>query len=57
MKLTYKTIPYDDGEDIEGADVEMIDSSDSGVDTHNRTQWDEDCPWSEWYSAEDPVKG
>uniref|UniRef100_A0A803LCV6 Rab3 GTPase-activating protein catalytic subunit n=1 Tax=Chenopodium quinoa TaxID=63459 RepID=A0A803LCV6_CHEQI len=22
-----------------------------------RSQWDDDCPWSEWYSAEDPVKG
>lgn len=57
MKLTYKTIPYDDDDEVEGADAEIIDSSDSGVDTHSKTQWDEDCPWSEWYSAEDPVKG
>jgi len=25
--------------------------------TSNETLWDNDCPWSEWYSAEDPVKG
>jgi len=25
--------------------------------TSSGTQWDDDCSWSEWYSAEDPVKG
>jgi Rab3 GTPase-activating protein catalytic subunit len=27
------------------------------VPSHPRKQWDDDCPWAEWYSAEDPVKG
>lgn len=25
--------------------------------TSNGMQWDDDCSWSAWYSAEDPVKG
>ncbi|XP_059660903.1 uncharacterized protein LOC132307219 isoform X2 [Cornus florida] len=62
MKLTYRTLPYDDDDDgdgeIQGADVEVSESSGiPGGDTHHKTQWDDDCPWSEWYSAEDPVKG
>ncbi|GAV66569.1 Rab3-GTPase_cat domain-containing protein [Cephalotus follicularis] len=57
MKLTYRTLPYDDDNDIE-ADTENTESGGtSGSDTRNRTQWDDDCPWSEWYTAEDPVKG
>ncbi|KAK9279847.1 hypothetical protein L1049_013529 [Liquidambar formosana] len=60
MKLTYRTLPYDDDDDD---DVQRIDSEISesggnpGGEMHNKTQWDDDCPWSEWYSAEDPVKG
>ncbi|KAK2643403.1 hypothetical protein Ddye_025166 [Dipteronia dyeriana] len=57
MKLTYQTLPYDD-DDIREVDAENIESSeDRGGDSNNKTQWDDDCPWSEWYSAEDPVKG
>lgn len=60
MKLTYRTIPYDDDNDDVGADADA-DATQAGknpdADTHNRTQWDDDCPWSEWFSAEDPVKG
>ncbi|KAG2673013.1 hypothetical protein I3760_13G069700 [Carya illinoinensis] len=58
MKLTYRTIPYDDDHDLQGTDAEITEPGGSpGSDTHNRVQWDDDCPWSEWYSAEDPIKG
>ncbi|GFZ19663.1 hypothetical protein Acr_28g0003680 [Actinidia rufa] len=58
MKLTYKTLPYDDYDDVLGADIELSESGENpGGDIRNKTQWDCDCPWSEWYSAEDPVKG
>ncbi|KAA8543714.1 hypothetical protein F0562_021540 [Nyssa sinensis] len=59
MKLSYRTIPYDDDDDeIHGSDIDITESGGNpGGDTHNKIQWDDDCPWSEWYSAEDPVKG
>ncbi|XP_040941927.1 rab3 GTPase-activating protein catalytic subunit isoform X5 [Gossypium hirsutum] len=59
MKLTYRTLPNDDENDgIQDADAENAESEkmpDGG--NLNRKHWDDDCPWSEWYSAEDPVKG
>lgn len=59
MKLTYRTLPND--EDDEGVQQNDADITEAGgsprSETHNRTQWDDDCPWSEWYSAEDPIKG
>lgn len=56
MKLTYRSLPHDD--EVQGDDPDVTESEmDLGGETHNRTQWDDDCPWSEWYSAEDPVKG
>lgn len=59
MKLTYRTLPNDDENDgIQHADAENAESEtmpDGG--NRNRKHWDDDCPWSEWYSAEDPVKG
>ncbi|KAH9662048.1 Rab3 GTPase-activating protein catalytic subunit [Citrus sinensis] len=58
MKLTYKTLPYDDDDDMRGEDVENTEPTDfPGGESGTRTQWDDDCPWSEWYSAEDLVKG
>ncbi|KAL9249578.1 Rab3 GTPase-activating protein catalytic subunit-like protein [Drosera capensis] len=59
MKLTYKTLPKDDGDNyMQGSDAENSESSvDLGGDLRLKIQWDDDCPWSEWYSAEDPVKG
>lgn len=58
MKLTYRTLPYDDEDELQGADVESTESGENrGGDIRNKTQWDDDCPWSEWYSSEDPVKG
>ncbi|KAJ4840509.1 hypothetical protein Tsubulata_000446 [Turnera subulata] len=57
MKSTYRTAPYDD-DDLQSSDAEIKeDSLNPEVDTRTRTQWDDDCPWSVWYSAEDPVKG
>lgn len=61
MKLTYRTQSYDyddDDDNIHGADEIHTESGEvSEVASRNKTQWDDDCPWSEWYSAEDPVKG
>ncbi|WOH01469.1 hypothetical protein DCAR_0520853 [Daucus carota subsp. sativus] len=57
MKLTYKTILHDDENEVERPNAEVYDSNAvSGSEMHRKAQWDEDCPWSEWYSAEDPVK-
>ncbi|XP_074267812.1 uncharacterized protein LOC141591404 isoform X2 [Silene latifolia] len=63
MKLTYRTLPYnDDGDDdddympeVEAEDMES--SAKARGEVSHRSQWDEDCSWSEWYSAEDPVRG
>lgn len=59
MKLTYRSLPYDDEDDyMQEAEAENVESSAGGKgELHQRSQWDDDCPWSEWYSAEDPVKG
>ncbi|XP_015579317.1 rab3 GTPase-activating protein catalytic subunit isoform X2 [Ricinus communis] len=61
MKSTYRTILNDDDDsDIQSpaAEIEESRRNPSGdADTRNASQWDDDCPWSEWYSAEDPVKG
>ncbi|XP_076904024.1 uncharacterized protein LOC143559280 [Bidens hawaiensis] len=57
MKLTYKTLPYDDDSEVVKSEVEIDESgNDNGVDKRNKLQWDDDCPWSEWYTAEDPLK-
>ncbi|KAK7276040.1 hypothetical protein RIF29_17171 [Crotalaria pallida] len=57
MKLTYRTLPYDDN-NIEDVDAQNTKSGENlTAETSNGTLWDNDCSWSEWYSAEDPVKG
>nr|XP_043636993.1 rab3 GTPase-activating protein catalytic subunit isoform X2 [Erigeron canadensis] len=58
MKLTYKTLPYDDddNERLKSESVIAESGEDNGGDNRNKLQWDDDCPWSEWYTAEDPVK-
>ncbi|ESW18813.1 hypothetical protein PHAVU_006G072400 [Phaseolus vulgaris] len=54
MKLTFRTLPYDD----DNMKVAKISKSGESTDEmSNGMQWDDDCSWSEWYSAEDPVKG
>ncbi|XP_057548295.1 uncharacterized protein LOC130826744 isoform X2 [Amaranthus tricolor] len=59
MRLTYRTLPYDDDDDyMHESEAENTESSVSAKqELHQRSQWDDDCPWSSWYSAEDPVKG
>ncbi|CAN6469767.1 unnamed protein product [Victoria cruziana] len=58
MRLTYRTPPYDD--DSEGTYV-TVEDSESHDNSENvvrvKTLWDDDCPWDEWYSADDPIKG
>ncbi|XP_022150875.1 rab3 GTPase-activating protein catalytic subunit [Momordica charantia] len=57
MKLTFRVLLSDD-DNIPRADAEMTESEhESAVGTRGKVQWDDDCPWSEWYSSEDPVKG
>lgn len=57
MKLTYRTLPYDD-DNNKGIDVENTKSGENLTgETSNETLWDNDCSWSDWYSSEDPVKG
>ncbi|XP_031745160.1 rab3 GTPase-activating protein catalytic subunit isoform X2 [Cucumis sativus] len=57
MKLTFRILLSDD-DDIRRADADMTESAEENADgTHGKVQWDDDCPWSEWYSSEDPVKG
>ncbi|CAM0152927.1 unnamed protein product [Urochloa decumbens] len=56
MKLTYRTPEYDyDNETLDSEATESL--TENEVASHPRKQWDDDCPWAEWYSAEDPVKG
>lgn len=58
MRLTYETFARDDDDTIQGLDAESPENGGSPRgDIHTRSQWDEDCPWSEWYSAEEPFKG
>ncbi|KAK6144700.1 hypothetical protein DH2020_021520 [Rehmannia glutinosa] len=58
MKLTYRTPICDDEDELQEPDADIAESSENVVnETHGKTQWDDDFPWSKWYSAEDPVKG
>lgn len=58
MKLTYRTLPYDEDSDVQEPEGGITEAGGSPKSKHhNRKPWDDDCPWSEWYSAEDPVKG
>uniref|UniRef100_A0A2P2M4T3 Rab3 GTPase-activating protein catalytic subunit isoform X1 n=1 Tax=Rhizophora mucronata TaxID=61149 RepID=A0A2P2M4T3_RHIMU len=58
MKSTYRTLPFDEDDDLQNLDAGHEENErNSGGDTHSKLHWDDDCPWSEWYSAEDPVKG
>ncbi|XP_010483449.1 PREDICTED: rab3 GTPase-activating protein catalytic subunit-like [Camelina sativa] len=61
MRLTYQTFPYDEEDDENDMDDLMGDKADTaennGSESRNKVLWDDDCPWSEWYSAEDPLRG
>ncbi|XP_020694288.1 rab3 GTPase-activating protein catalytic subunit-like [Dendrobium catenatum] len=56
MRLTYRT-PYAD-DDAESQDhINRERKGDAIEFNHIKKQWDDDCPWAEWYSSEDPIKG
>lgn len=61
MRLTYQTFPYDEEDEENDMDELMSDKADTaehyGSESRNKVHWDDDCPWSEWYSAEDPLRG
>ncbi|XP_078435560.1 rab3 GTPase-activating protein catalytic protein isoform X2 [Wolffia australiana] len=58
MKLTYMTPEFDADDDIDVIQEEEITSSGKSTGlTNAKSVWDDDCPWSSWYSAEDPIKG
>nr|CAD1841900.1 unnamed protein product [Ananas comosus var. bracteatus] len=58
MKLTYRTPPYDYDDEVDSSEQEVRESEgETDRLARMKTQWDDDCPWTEWYSAEDPVKG
>lgn len=57
MKLTFRTLPYDEDYTKDFNAKSTKSGENLTVETSNGTQWDDDCSWSEWYSAEDPVKG
>ncbi|GJY89878.1 Rab3 GTPase-activating protein catalytic subunit isoform X1 [Tanacetum coccineum] len=44
--LTYKTFPSDDDVEVLNSESEIAESGQ-----------DDGCPWSEYYTAEDPLKG
>ncbi|CAN8301333.1 unnamed protein product [Cochlearia groenlandica] len=61
MRLTYQTFPDDEEDEENDMDELMSDKPDTaeheGSESRNKVHWDDDCPWSEWYSAEDPLRG
>eukprot|EP01018_Ginkgo_biloba_P026455 Gb_39184 [translate_table: standard] len=59
MRLTYQTpVP---GYELEQQEERESQIPETGVNIENELfnnrQWDDDCPWTEWYSVEDPIKG
>ncbi|KAJ4793115.1 Rab3 GTPase-activating protein catalytic subunit [Rhynchospora pubera] len=61
MRLTYETPPYDyDQEEILESEIEdsvETETSETTTSSRIKKQWDDGCPWTEWYSAEDPIQG
>ncbi|KAL1542338.1 rab3 GTPase-activating protein catalytic subunit-like isoform X2 [Salvia divinorum] len=58
MKLTYRTPIHDDEDEIHDPDADITGSSENPEgEMHGKAQWDDNFPWSKWYSAEDPVNG
>ncbi|KAL6503626.1 hypothetical protein OROGR_025549 [Orobanche gracilis] len=57
MKLTYRTI-YDEEDELQELNADIAESSENlESEANGKTQWDDDFPWSKWYSVEDPVRG
>ncbi|KAF8082999.1 hypothetical protein N665_0798s0037 [Sinapis alba] len=61
MRLTYQTFTSDEEDEESDMDEYMGDKADTaehnGSESRNKVNWDDDCPWSEWYSSEDPLRG
>ncbi|GFQ00349.1 rab3 GTPase-activating protein catalytic subunit [Phtheirospermum japonicum] len=58
MKLTYRTPIYDEEDELQELNDDMTESDENPEsETNGKRHWDDDFPWSKWYSAEDPVKG
>lgn len=59
MRLTYGTpMPGYEFVQIKNPASPAIESEiDSEHDIAWNVQWDEECPWSGWYSVDDPIKG
>ncbi|CAA6654711.1 unnamed protein product [Spirodela intermedia] len=58
MRLTYITPPFDGEDDAQVREHEVSQSpGKKDIQTYIKTIWDDDYPWSNWYSAEDPLKG
>ncbi|XP_048628501.1 rab3 GTPase-activating protein catalytic subunit isoform X4 [Brassica napus] len=61
MRLKYQTFTSDEEDEESDMDEYMGDKADTeehnGSESRNKVNWDDDCPWNEWYSAEDPLKG
>ncbi|KAL6580892.1 hypothetical protein OROMI_006815 [Orobanche minor] len=58
MKLTYRTPIYDEEDELQELNTDIAESSENlESEANGKTQWDDDFPWSKWYSVEDPVRG
>lgn len=58
MRLSYETPPYDyNQEEILESEIDDSVETETSASSRIKKQWDEDCPWTEWYSAEDPIRG
>jgi Rab3 GTPase-activating protein catalytic subunit len=60
MRLSYETPLYDYEQEILESEIDdsvETKTNETTTSSHIKKQWDEDCPWTEWYSAEDPIKG
>lgn len=58
MRLSYETPPYDNNqEEILESEIDDSVETETSASSRIKKQWDEDCPWTAWYSAEDPIRG
>ncbi|KAG2333340.1 hypothetical protein Bca52824_004520 [Brassica carinata] len=58
MRLKYQTFTSDGESDMDEFMGDKADTAEhNGSESRNKVNWDDDCPWSEWYSAEDPLRG
>ncbi|KAH7287922.1 hypothetical protein KP509_31G003200 [Ceratopteris richardii] len=59
VRLTYHTpmpgFEISSAEDALTPTAKAVEGFDG--DTSFKRQWDEECPWAEWYTVDDPIKG